>query len=67
MPYHALARNASDLFKEIGSPTIVNIQRYDAATDLFTIYSSGFPDFPLVPGEAYRVNVSRRIDYVPAH
>ncbi len=67
MPYHALANTASDLFKEIGSPPIVNIQRYDPATDQYAIYAAGLPDFPLVPGEAYRVKVSSRVDYVPAH
>ena len=67
MPYHALARTASDLFKEIGSPTIVNIQRYDSPTDQYAVYAAGLADFPLVPGEAYRVKVSSRVDYVPAH
>jgi hypothetical protein len=67
MPYHALARNASDLFKEIGSPPIVNIQRYDSPTDQYAVYAAGLADFPLVPGEAYRVKVSSRVDYVPAH
>ena len=67
MPYHALAGTASDLFKEIGSPSIVNIQRYDTATDLYQAYASGSPDFQLVPGEAYKVKVNSRVDYVPAH
>ncbi len=67
LPYHALASTASDLFKEIGSPSIVEIQRYDTATDLYQVYAAGSPDFQLVPGEAYKVKLSSRVDYVPAH
>ncbi len=66
MPYHALAGTASDLFKEIGSAAMVNIQRYDSATDQYVVYSAGFSDFPLVPGETYRVNLNSRVEYVPA-
>lgn len=67
IPYHALARTASDLFKEIGSPPMLQIQRYDSATDQYAVYATGLPDFALVPGEAYGVKVSSRVDYIPAH
>ena len=67
MPYHAKSRTASALFKEIGSPSIVNVQKYDPVSDLFQVYAAGLPDFPLDPGEATKIKVSGRVDYVPAH
>ena len=67
MPYHSKAKTASDLFKEIGSPPVQNIQRYFPSVDLYGAYSAGSFDFPLLPGEAYRVTVSSSIEYVPAH
>ncbi len=67
LPYHALARTASDLFKEIGSASIVNVQKYDPATDAYQVYAAGLQDFPLVPGDVAKVKVSSRVDFVPAH
>jgi hypothetical protein len=63
-PYHGVSATASELLDEL-APDATSIQKYDILTDQNIPYP--FTDFPLVPGEAYLVQVSGNKTFVPAH
>jgi len=72
-PYHSTASNASQLRQEIltqaGVGTGVSITRLLPPNDNNQTYAgiAVADDFPLTPGEAYRIRVDLDIAYVPSH
>jgi hypothetical protein len=71
-PYHGIASNADELLQEIngqaGAAAVVSIARFVKATGGLEAYTaSGGVNFPLVPGEAYRVKVGQNVAYQPDH
>lgn len=75
-PYHSVASTASEVFAEVngqsqGGNVVVSVQRFLKTTDELVSYAGGpldLPnDFALVPGQAYRVQVSSNVSYLPDH
>lgn len=68
-PYHSTATNASQLRNEIGAGVVINVQKLLKANNSFQAYTGarGSVDFPLVPGEAYRIRVNTNVAFTPAH
>ena len=73
-PYHSLSTSASELFEEVGSaagdPGVVSgIGRFLRSSDTIETYTgaSSLADFPLTPGEGYRIGVDRTVNLVPSH
>lgn len=68
-PYHSTATTASELRNEIGAGTVVNVQQLLKSDNSFQAYTGarGSVDFPLVPGEAYRIRVNADVSFAPAH
>jgi len=68
LPYNAQTGiiNASDLFDDIGSAAVQNIQALSRATDGLTTYASGGTDYALTPGTGYfvRMKVGGTTDYI---
>jgi hypothetical protein len=65
-PYHGTAGTAGELIEEIGGSFAASVTRWIAETDGIQTYDgSTGSDFPLVPGQAYRVRVNRTVEYVP--
>jgi len=75
-PYHGTATDVSELFDEINASSlsgngVVSISRFIESSDGLQTYSR-FPvdlpnNFPLAPGESYRIQVREDIAYVPLH
>jgi len=71
--YHQTAINAKAMLDEIGLLSVQRIERYKIDTDdTYEFYSgrtlqSGQVNFPLVPGEAYRIRMNTTVTYTPAH
>ena len=72
-PYHAVSATAAELMTELGGCNFIsNVQRYDGASDGNAPYACGFPDYPLVAGQAYLVQTKPAtapggVSFVPAH
>ncbi len=77
-PYHSTAATAADLYSEINTQagnvvvaSISKLQKDQAfpAGDTLLSYTgaSNLTNFPLVPGESYRINVTQNVAYVPSH
>jgi hypothetical protein len=66
-PYNAQATTASQLTTELGAADVVTISRFLRASDSLQAYAPGpgATDFTLVAGEAYRIAVSRTLQFVP--
>lgn len=64
-PYHSTATTASQLYNEIGSTVVSNIQQYIESTGAIALYPG--TDFPLVPGEAYYIKVNATQSWTPSH
>lgn len=65
-PYHSVASTASELLAEIG-PAAAQLQRFHPVDDSFSPYPGPGGDFPLVPGEAYLLQVTQEVSYTPIH
>jgi hypothetical protein len=66
-PYHATASKVSELFRELGTSNVQNIQAYQTATDTFQLYQFGSFDYDIKPGEAYFVKMGTTLPYSPSH
>jgi hypothetical protein len=70
LPYHRTAATASQVMGDIGFASVINVQRFVAATGGLQVYTgrkgSG-PDFPLEPQECFFVRMSAFVAYVPSH
>jgi hypothetical protein len=66
-PYHATSAKASQLFVEIGTTNVQNIQRYNTQTDIYEPYAFGAPDFNINPGEGYFIKMGTTLAYSPSH
>jgi hypothetical protein len=55
---------AEDLFKDIGTSKVQNIQRYNTANDKFVPYAFGLPNFPLVAGQGVSVKMGTNTNYI---
>lgn len=71
-PYHGIAVDADGLLQEIngqaGSSAVVQIASYfKPLAGLQAYTSAGGTNFPLVPGESYRVQVALDTPYQPDH
>jgi hypothetical protein len=71
-PYHGVASNADELLQEINTQAaaaaVVSIQRFVKSTGGLETYTpAGGVNFPMVPGEAYRVKVNQNVNYQPDH
>jgi len=64
-PYHSTATTASQLYNEIGSSIVNNIQTYVKSNNGIDVYPG--VDFSLAPGEAYFVNMSAAKTWTPSH
>jgi hypothetical protein len=66
-PYNATAKTAGTLIGDIGSTFVESVTRWITTADSVQSYNglTGL-DFPLVPGESYRVRVNRTVEYVPS-
>jgi hypothetical protein len=63
-PYHSTAATALDLLQESGADAIAYYNNFDG----FTSYNGvGAGNFALVAGEAYLLQVSAPVAFVPAH
>jgi hypothetical protein len=70
LPYHRTAATASQVMNDIGLASVINVQRFVAATGGLQTYTgrkgSG-PDFPLAPQECFFVRMSALVAYIPSH
>jgi hypothetical protein len=66
-PYHGVSATAQDLFLEIGGAVGENVQNFNIKADANDAYTFGFPDFALVPGRSYLIQVQSTRSFVPAH
>jgi len=73
MPYNFTGTLAADLFNDIGGKTQIGlsgIQQLVRSNDAFQAYNGRAttgPNFSLVPGEAYLIQMANDVNYVPAH
>jgi hypothetical protein len=75
VPYNITATNALQLMQDIGGVNILpvtSVSRFITSTDTLATYNgrmgtpTGTP-FPLVPGEAYFVQMNSTVAYTPSH
>jgi len=66
LPYDTPLQTAKDLFQELGSPNVLNIQRFNTSVEAFQVYTVGQPDFPLKCSEGYVVKMGVSTAYVPS-
>jgi len=72
-PYHGTASTASQLRDEInaqaGGSAVVSISKFVRGTDLLQVYTGGSAatNFPLAPGQSYRIQVNQNVSYIPSH
>ena len=72
-PYHSTAALASELREELnlvaGSSAVVSISKFLRTSDSLKGYTGISPldDFPLVPGESYRIQVNTDVNFMPEH
>lgn len=64
-PYHSTASTASQLYNEIGSTVVTNIQRYVESNNGIEQYPG--VDFALTPGESYFVKVGVDVVWTASH
>ena len=73
MPYNFTGTVAADLFNDIGGKTQIaagGVQKLIKATDAFQAYNGRAttgPNFTLVPGEAYLIQMANDVNYIPSH
>lgn len=71
-PYHSISSNAKELIDEVnaaaGGTVVAQVARYLTTTDGLSAYTglSG-TSFALNPGEAYNIQVTSDVSFVPAH
>jgi hypothetical protein len=67
-PYHSTSDLASELVTEIGSASVVNVQRLIESNNGLQVYPTDGVNFPLVPGESYFVRMGANVlTWIPAH
>jgi hypothetical protein len=70
IPYHAIARTASELMHDIGFAHVANVQRFLTQTDSLQVYTGrkgSPPDFPLEPCQCYFIKMNTSVNYIPRH
>ena len=70
LPYHAIARTASELMHDIGFANVASIQRFLTETDGLQVYTGrkgSPPDFPLDACECYFIKMNTTVNYIPSH
>jgi len=66
-PYNGKSKTAGDLLKELGPQNVQKLGTYSRSADAIAIYAGTTQsNFTLVAGEAYLVQVTRTLQFVPA-
>ncbi len=73
MPYNFTGTLAADLFNDVGGKTAIGaagVQQFLKVSDTYQSYNGRAttgPNFTLVPGEAYLIQMANDVNYIPSH